>query len=653
MKKAKSFKLIFLSVAFCFSLLLGALTLNNGGVDGVVKANYKTGTSNYFTTSAGVSYERDSLVISALDGQDLSIVNPLVVSDFGMEVVVPSEAKSLELAIKSNSFVLHGNQKVDGQTTTYDKEITNKIIVTISGGVATAKLNDGDLAENIAITDNKIIFNVSVRDNILSANVNGKDLSFSLNDNDEFDEYYKIAGNEKSVGYVSLKFGVEGEEAKAFDISYIDQSVNGVIDHKQTFNLVDDDIVPAIPEVVVDSELYTSDNVIKVRDGEEITATLYAYSIYEKVKSSDLYLDHSTNGKAEINDLIIGESKPKTLILNKDINSNVTEEIIAVVYGDEKTLAGEIAITVIDKDYNTGNDAPIYNATESALNAFMDALVKATKIGDNYVSLGKSIDIPSLKDFVDYEYVPYEKLKYTVYVNSPNDENKTSSTMKIRVDVPGEYKFYVMFYDGDNTMESPIDNEDIMKGGLADCVFSFKIEDNAPLVVEANKETAGTNGYVGVRYSAVPFKIEAESYSPTYSLWYNPTEDATFETEGWVKVLKKSELTSTYDDEKETFTKEEIETINYDGRLVFTPVKVGTYRIDCEVSKGLSVYEDADSYFIKVTDVKLKVKPQNQWVKNNMVSIIFLSIGTACLIGILILLFIKPKERTERIVDED
>ncbi len=634
MKKAKSFKFIILTVALCISMLFSVLCFNSN-VNGVAHATYKTETEKYFETDANVEYKNDALVVTANDGDKLSIVNPLVINDFGINVTVPYGAKTLTLELMSNSYVLHGNKNTDGE---FDIKIKNKIVVDVVS--LTAKLNE-ESETAIAITGGDLTINVMVNNNVVKANVNGVEL---LQTND----YFKVSGNDYSTAYVSLGFNLEeGQTDKEFNVNYIDQKtsdVNG--EYKQTFNLVEEDVVPALAVAVIGDEVYTSNGKITVKDGEEVEVSIKAYSVYDNVKAEDLFIK-AKDSNDEINDFIVDVEKPKKFIFNKQNGAVSNVEKIAVTTDGTNELS-VFDVVVLDKEYNT-TVAPEYDAPDYALEAFKNALVKATKIGDNYIALGKSVEIPSMKDLVKYEYIPFDELKYTVYVNTPTTENSTTSSMKIRVDVPGEYKFYVMFYDGENSMESPIDNEDIMLGKDSTTqkyVFSFKIEDNAPLNVEANKETAGTNGYVGVRYSAVPFDIDAESFTPTYTLWYNADSNATLETkEGWIKVLKKSEVTSSY--KEEVFTTEDINTINYDGKLDFTPVKVGAYRIDCEVSSGLTVSADKDSYLIKVTDVKKEVKPESQWLKNNMVSVIFLGIGTLCLIGIVVLLFVKPKEKTD------
>lgn len=634
MKKAKSFKFIILTVALCISMLFGVLCFNSN-VNGVAYATYKSETEKYFDTDANVEYKSDALVVTANDGDKLSIVNPLVINDFGINLTVPNGAKTLTLELTSNSFVLHGNKNTDGE---FDTKITNKIIIDVAS--QTAQLNVGS-SKPISITGGDLTINVVVSNNVIKAVVNGVEL-LQMND------YYKISGYEYSTAYVSLGFNLnDGQTDKEFKINYIDQDTSDVsAKHKQTFNLVEEDVVPALPVAVIGDEVYTSSGKITVKDAEEVEVSIKSYSIYDSVKAEDLYIK-AKDVNAEINDFIVDAEKPRTFIFSKtDDCINDVEQIAVTTDGTNELSVFDVV--VLDKEYNT-TVAPKYSASNNAIQAFKKALDKATKIGDYYIALGKSLEIPSMKDLVKYDYIPFEELKYTVYVNTPTTENSTTSSMKIRVDVPGEYKFYVMFYDGENSMEGPIDNEDIMLGkdlATQNFVFSFKIEDNAPLVVEANKETAGTSGYVGVRYSAVPFDIDAESFTPTYTLWYNADSNASLDTkDGWVKVLKKSEVTSSY--KEEVFTTEDINTINYDGKLDFTPVKAGAYRIDCEVSSGLTVSAAKDSYLIKVTEVKKEVKPESQWLKNNMVSVIFLGVGTLCLAGILVLLFVKPKEKTD------
>ena len=183
---------------------------------------------------------------------------------------------------------------------------------------------------------------------------------------------------------------------------------------------------------------------------------------------------------------------------------------------------------------------------------------------------------------------------------------------------------------------NPNDDNDIIHGAYYDVVFTFAIDDDAPISVEV-PETQGA-GYLNTKYVASGFEILSGS-NVTYTLYYNEKADATKDAEGWEEVSS----------ENDYFTESEIESIGYDGTYTFTPIKIGSYKIKCEVSSGTSSsarYAEGETV-ISVKEEPSVVKPDNHWLKNNLWSVIFLSVGTLSLIGIIILLFIKPKEEVE------
>ena len=47
-----------------------------------------------------------------------------------------------------------------------------------------------------------------------------------------------------------------------------------------------------------------------------------------------------------------------------------------------------------------------------------------------------------------------------------------------------------------------------------------------------------------------------------------------------------------------------------------------------------------------------EVKLEKQFLKYNWVSLMFLGIAVLCLIGIILLIFVKPKEATEEVITE-
>ena len=97
----------------------------------------------------------------------------------------------------------------------------------------------------------------------------------------------------------------------------------------------------------------------------------------------------------------------------------------------------------------------------------------------------------------------------------------------------------------------------------------------------------------------------------------------------------------------EDFTYDEIKDFAYDGKLTFTPIKKGFYKVVCTVSSTKTVrFDSAESQIVEISKKPTVVKPDSHWLQNNVWSVVFLSIGTLCLIGIVVLLFIKPKEET-------
>ena len=85
----------------------------------------------------------------------------------------------------------------------------------------------------------------------------------------------------------------------------------------------------------------------------------------------------------------------------------------------------------------------------------------------------------------------------------------------------------------------------------------------------------------------------------------------------------------------------------YDGKYTFTPVKVGAYKIKCHVSSYNAVRSAEAETVVSVAEKPSEVKVPSHWLRDNIWSVIFLSIGTLALIGIVVLLFIKPKEEPE------
>ena len=269
---------------------------------------------------------------------------------------------------------------------------------------------------------------------------------------------------------------------------------------------------------------------------------------------------------------------------------------------------------------------------------------------ESYIKLGDVYKVPSLEDFVKDNIVSYSDLEATVYYKTPLEESKTSGSFEIEIESAGEYVFYVAFGDIEgNEMEKDdfftVDEEDenkITKGVYGDFIFSFHIEDDSAFDIDASKLLG--KGYVGKLYSASDFKINASNYTKSYKLFYNANSDAKAEDEGWVEIISSNNIPEGY--ENDLFSVEDIKKIGYNGNLNFTPDRVGAYKISCSIiSDSTSRAAEAEAVF-KVEEPKT-VKPYEPLETREIIAIVFLSVGGLCLVGIIALIFVKPKEKTD------
>ena len=85
----------------------------------------------------------------------------------------------------------------------------------------------------------------------------------------------------------------------------------------------------------------------------------------------------------------------------------------------------------------------------------------------------------------------------------------------------------------------------------------------------------------------------------------------------------------------------------YNGTLSFVPQKTGAYAVKCTVTSNSSGKSVSKVSIVKVNDTPKVVKVDTKWLQNNIWSVVFLSVGTLCLAGVVVLLFIKPKDEIQ------
>ncbi len=634
MKLAKSHKIIFLitALALCLAMAFGSLAFFNTKAE-TVSPNLSSYFSGVDTTN--MELVNDSVNFTVENEDTISIKNKLAIDDLDFELNFNEDVDKLILVLEYDSYYVNGNKNSDNK---FDKQIKSTTLIT-SG-----------------------VNSIRVENNVVKVN------GIAVNGGENKDSYYKIRTVDRSVAKVSFEVHLASDKTEStISLVYVDQMASDQNHaYKQTF-VKDNDgkLTAALPVVAIDSPIF-----VKTETGYE----LKAYTYYDETDDyySLSYKVYSVLNNVSISELYptVGEDAKITLFTDEEDNNKDklafqtgaagTTQTFNVSYmdGDDEIDVATYNVNVIDvKD--TTNSAPKYINDSLALEAYryqLEKLYTEEKDGKTVdVPLGTEIELPSFEDLIVDDRTPYDKLTKKLYYVS--DSKGNSSSLEFKLGIVGDYYFYVLFTDlegeGMDEEEDFIkvdeDTGDITYGtyGSADndkFIFYFTIKEDVKIVINAPSSQGA--GYKGTKYTASKFDIKAVKCDLVYTLYYNADINADKQTtEGWVEIKQLKDV-----EEGETvngYTYDELKKINYNGEYTFTPDKVGTYKIECLASSTLAHRTETESTIIRINEEAKVVKPASNWLQDNVWSVVFLSIGTLCLVGILVLLFIKPKEKTD------
>ncbi len=630
MKTAKSYKLISILTVFVLSICATIFSMTlPANADELVTPN----ATNYFTgiTESTLVFKDDAAVASMESGKTVLIKNNLCVEDFAIKLVVP-DGVDLSVNLTYNSYYVNGNKKVDGENVTFNTSIENKVIIK-DGSAYMLGLEDAKKAVDIENGEVEVKFTVN-DNNFIVATVNGEELEVQT------DAYYKIRKIDKAIAKIGYTATFEGDGTKDVKLLSVDQKASDETGaFKQTFVLTSGKLTPAEPVIGLSDDAFTktSDGYkLCFRDDETETVTPNAYTLlgnYAKVR-----LTTSDTSNVEV----FGDERIRFKAGERTFSVSAKE-----TGGNEKVYA-TYTVNVQDSDVKD-QSAPVYVKDELALEAFYAALEKAYTNGEHFVAIGEKITIPSLADLVYDNLTPYSELKMTVYYKSSTTDT-SSSSMEITLNAAGDYVFYVVFEDTDG---NSMNKEDFITEehdkvpeyveAMRDFVFNFTIKDDAPLNIKAASQG---KGYKGSKFTASKFTVDAEGCTVVYKLYYNPSSTAMANSDGWIEIPKFTEVTDeNYN--QDGYTYDDVKSIGYDGTLTFTPNKTGSYKIVCSAtSKHVAGKTASASALIRVEEQATEVVAES-WIENNVWTVVFLGVGTVCLIAIVVLLFIKPKDQAD------
>lgn len=337
-------------------------------------------------------------------------------------------------------------------------------------------------------------------------------------------------------------------------------------------------------------------------------------------------------------------------------------------------------------DYQNNEKQLEYDTIVGNYQTLVEEAAKKTSAGE-----GAYIYLPSLRDLIGSSSADYRNLKFSVYyytqrqseTASPLSETSLSyNNLKIPVNVEGDYIFRVLATDADgNAIQLYNDNKelvDVTGSNIFDIEgipeFRFSVGYDGATVEDSGEQTPG---YRETSYTVSSFKIVALSgYETDYTLYYfdeSLLDGATvpsysdlvkniqsyMEDKEYLAYQKCMDQIQEYNSEY-TEDDEEWESTDNDyhwnpsSALSFNPQRSGFYVVQATVTDPHYINKTVNGYQVIEIRNPLDVTPgRSNWLENNRTSVILFSISGVLAIAIVVLLVVKPSEKTPEDIDLD
>ena len=339
---------------------------------------------------------------------------------------------------------------------------------------------------------------------------------------------------------------------------------------------------------------------------------------------------------------------------------------------------------------NGGEDISDYQAAvdAAAVTEDEDGNEVSIQVGD-----GAYFYLPSLKAYISDTTCGYTDMEFTIYYTVNGGETQSGSglsydELSIELSSAGNYRFrvvptnasglssYGVFETSEGSGQykyAEITSDNVWDAlNLAD--FTFAVTYNGPSVEASDNDDIG---YVDATFTFENFEVIALSgYQSNYTLYrivlldayadeYESSDRAadiqTAYAEGRIASSREEAeanpeqyigytvAIAEYDDELDEDEGDNVYNWNPDSSLSFVPQEIGYYMLTTEVasypwsnahgtvSGQKAVYISAES------DIQAG---ETYWLQNNILSVVFLAVGAACLIAIVVLLLIRPKKKS-------
>lgn len=402
------------------------------------------------------------------------------------------------------------------------------------------------------------------------------------------------------------------------------------------------------------------------------------YSTYGLVKVC-LYVRDTTSSRAQTADVFMDWYVPQDYKVDistiKGVESTASSTFIRMLedaqgatYADESVVDLETYkayIARVQEEYQAKIDA--YIADE---NVYPDGL---------HASSESNLYLPDFSGYVTDNLGGYTDLKYSIYYRTSStgsttnlDYNALAMTVS-EADVTYRFTIYVsdaagnpMYYPDENGELQTISTENIWDEDFAELLpfFEVSVDYRAATVEEPGTQSVG---YVGSTYNSASFDIKGVSgtYSATYNL-YIFDRDAFYAATGvelsYNDVVDNAyalffdsyedENGNTYENTRQHFTlvtdEEDYEDYEWNStNVTFVPQDPSEFYVVRLTLKdtGLSNQVTDSFLVVRASARAAEIYGEDNWVQNNIASIVLFSVAGVFFITFVVLLIVKPKDK--------
>ena len=371
------------------------------------------------------------------------------------------------------------------------------------------------------------------------------------------------------------------------------------------------------------------------------------------------------------------------------------------------SYSGEYGIPVKEpeEDQNVRPSAGFYTWDENASNAPQadgtaakyQSDVTAASVQQNeegaetsiQVGVGAYFYLPSLKPYIKDATCGYTDMEFTIYYTVNNGATSSESglsydELSIEVDTEGTYRFRVVpsnamgnasrgvFESADGYKYKDITTDNVWDALNLE-TFTFSVVYNGPSVEPSDSDDIG---YVDATFTFDDFEIVAKSgHKETYTLYrvvlleggaeYLESNAAASVEQAYADgLIAASEdavedgdigylvAIAEYDSELDDDEGDNVYDWDPDSSLTFVPQEIGYYLLSVSVRSDpwSTAFGEVSAQKVVYVSAESDIRPGEgesviDWLQNNVLSVVFLAVGAACLIAIIVLLLVRPKKK--------